>query len=297
MGKRNEMFEDYEDNSSKLNKILWGVGITLIVLSVVLSSVVVINQGFVGVKTTFGQADANYLSEGLHFKLPIVQDVIKFDVRTKKSEANANSASRDLQVVSAGVTLNYRILPSDVVSMYSDVGIDYENKLIPQAVQESVKAVTAKYTAEELITKRDEVKARIDDQLKNNLLTRNIIAEQIFITNFDFSTQFNQAIESKVTAEQEALRAENELKKVQIDSQQIIARQQAQADALRIEADANAYKVKTEAEAEAYSLRVVGEELSKQKSLIDYKAVEKWTGEVPRVNGVSPVPFIDLETN
>jgi regulator of protease activity HflC (stomatin/prohibitin superfamily) len=164
--------------------------------------------------------------------------------------------------------------------LYKEIGLDYESRIIQPAVQEVVKASTAQFTAEELITKRSAVKERIDAGLKDRLLQRGIIMETTSITNFDFSAEFNKAIESKVTAEQNALQAQNVVKMKEFEAQQAIATANGQAESTKKVADATAYAKKAVADADAYGLRVVREELSKDNSLIQYRQVEKWDGKL-----------------
>ena len=153
------------------------------------------------------------------------------------------------------------------------------------AVQEGVKAVVARFTAEELITKRPAVKAGITDILTERLQKRSIIVEEVSKTDFEFSQTFNDAIESKVKAEQEALQALNELERIKIEKEQTITR-----------AEATAQAIKETADAEAYALQVVREQLEKNKELIDYLTIEKWDGVLPKYTGGGAVPFINIDT-
>lgn len=242
--------------------------------------------------------------EGLQMKLPW-QYIQVFDMRTQKYTANASAASKDLQVVQANVALNYHLMHDTSESVYKNIGIEYEERIIHPAVQESVKAVTAKYNAEELIVDRELVKQQIQDLLATRLAGYNIVVEQISITNFDFSVEFNAAIEAKQVAAQNALQAQYKLQQVQVEQQQKVATAQAEAQAKILQAEgdanstilrgtANANVTRITGDAEAYAIMVKRQQID--SAIISYKQVETWNGQLPTVmSGV--VPFLNLGTN
>jgi len=244
--------------------------LVFIALICLAGSVYQVNAGERAILLTWGSPAPVAISEGLHFKTPIAQHVVLMDIRTQKYEADASAASSDLQVVSTKVAVNFHLSSEAISDLYRTVGTDYGTKLIQPAVQEVVKATTAKYTAEELITKREIVKAGIDDALRLRLAPYGITLETTSITNFDFSAQFNAAIESKVTAMQNSLTEENNLKVVQFLAQQKVA-----------EAGGNAKAIMLKADADAYALKVYNEQLEKSNKLIEYKMIEKWNGVLP----------------
>ena len=131
------------------------------------------------------------LGEGLHFKIPIVQDIKIMDVKTQKKEARVSAASKDLQVVSTTVVLNYNIQPDAAHRLFQEIGTDYESRIVEPAIQESVKATTAKFTAEQLITQRPLVKAQLEETLKIRLAATFLNVTAVSITEFNFSDQFN----------------------------------------------------------------------------------------------------------
>jgi len=222
---------------------------------------------------TFGKPDMEAKGEGLHFKLPLVQSVKRMDVKTLIYSQQVQSASTDLQVVGTKVALNYRLVPEQAPAMYKEVGMDYEATIILPVIHETVKSCTAMYKAEELITKREAVKAQIDSMLKSRLVDRHIVVETVSITDFDFSENFNAAIEAKVTAEQTALAAKNKLEQVKYEAEQTVAKAKAEAEAIRIQAEA----------------------ITSQggKDYVQLKAVEQWDGKMPVYTG--PVlPFLDV---
>jgi regulator of protease activity HflC (stomatin/prohibitin superfamily) len=246
-----------------------GVGIVALIAVVLLTnSFVVVDTGTRGVLKTFGEVTGVF-EEGLHFRMPFITSVTLVDVKTQRYSSASSAASRDLQIVTTEVVLNYRPDPEGVGNLISEIGVDYENKVIDPAIQESVKAATAQFDAEELITQRPLVSTSIRDVLSERLTPRNITIEEVSITEFQFSEEFNRAIESKQVAQQNALRAEQELRRAQIDSQRQVAEAEAQAEA-RIAV----------AQAEAEALRLQREVISPE--LLQLRFIEKWNGVLPR---------------
>lgn len=245
--------------------------IAVIALIALTSSITTVEAGTRGVLKTFGEI-TGILDEGLHFRPPFVTTVTVVDVKTQRYESNSSAASRDLQIVSTQVVLNYRPDPLVVDTLVREIGTDYENRVIDPAVQEALKAATAQFTAEELITKRPEVSQAIQDVLRERLSERGIIIEAVSITDFNFSEEFARAIESKQVAEQDALRAERELRRAQIEAQQQVARAEAEAEA-RIQI----------AQAEAEALRLQREVISPE--LLQLRFIERWNGILPRFMG------------
>lgn len=256
------------------------IGIIIIIgLIILFGSVYTIGAGQRGVLLTFGKPSQIASVEGLHFKVPFAQKVVKMDVKTQKYEADSSAASRDLQVVSTKIAVNYHLTPENVPNLYKEIGIAYQDRVIQPTVQEVVKASTAEYTAEELITRRPEVKERIKELLKLRLQDRGIVVEDISITNFDFSASFNDAIEQKVTAEQLKLKAERDLERIKIEKQQIITQAEAEAEALRLQ--------KQEVTPDLIRLREIE---------VQREAINKWNGILPQVTG-GAIPFIDIRQN
>lgn len=250
---------------------------SLLVLMLLFGSYYTIKAGHRGVVLTFGKPSVIASTEGFHLKIPLAQSVVKMDVRTQKYEAGASSASKDLQIVSTSVATNYHISPEAVPRLYKEVGLEYENRIINPAVQEVVKASTAKFTAEELITKRPEVKEMIKQLLKERLIIRDIIVEEISITNFEFSEIFNSAIEAKVEAEQKKLKAERDLERIRIEKEQKIAQAEAQAQSLKLQ--------KREITPDLIRLRQIEAQML---------AIEKWNGILPSVTG-GAIPLISVD--
>ncbi|MEW5932606.1 MAG: prohibitin family protein [Bacillota bacterium] len=211
---------------------------------------------------------------GAALLLPLVQKVELVDVRVQKTETEAAAASRDLQTVRSLIAVNYHVDPAAVGDLYRRVGMRYAATVIVPAVQECVKAVTAQYTAEQLITERQQVSARVREQLQAKLEPYGIVVDGFNVVNFDFSEEFNRAIEAKQAAEQLALKAQRDLDRVKIEAEQKLTQARAEAEALRIQ--------KQEVTPELLRLREIEAML---------KAIEKWDGKLPQVTG-GAVPFL-----
>jgi regulator of protease activity HflC (stomatin/prohibitin superfamily) len=254
------------------------IAIILIVIGsiVVSGSFYTVRAGEKALVFTWGEI-TSVTSEGLHFKIPVMQAISKVDIRTQKAEAPANAASKNMQTVSTVVTLNYHLDPDRLKELYSNVGLDVENKIISGRIQETVKAVVARYTAEELLTLREQVRNDISESLTRQLSEYNIIvsAGGVQITSFDFSRGFNESIEEKQVAEQRALTAKNNLERIKVEAEQKIAQARGEAEAIRIQAEA---------------IRAQG-----GKEYVNLKAIEKWDGKLPiYTGGNGPMPFLEV---
>jgi regulator of protease activity HflC (stomatin/prohibitin superfamily) len=255
------------------------VGIVLALIIVfLLNPFVIVGAGERGVVLNFGAVQPQVFSEGIHIRIPFMQRVIRMDVRVHKSQTEAESVSKDLQDTHSTIAVNYHILPEKASWVYQNIGAEYKERIIDPAVQEVVKAVTARYTAVELITQREKVRGEIKDHLKDRLVGYNIFVDDFSIINFKFSQQFTQAIEAKQTAEQFALKAQRDLERIKIEAEQKVAQAQAEAEALRLQ--------KANITPELVKLRQIEASM---------KAIEKWDGHMPRVTS-NAVPFIDVKS-
>lgn len=236
-----------------------------------------IGAGERGVVMNFGAVQDKVLDEGLHFRIPVMQRVVLMDVKVQKAETNAEAASSDLQEVSSSVALNYHIIPDKANIVYQTIGIHFKERIIDPAIQEVMKAVTAKYTAEQLITERPKVSEAIRADLTARLLQHNIAVDAFSIVSFSFSKAFTEAIEAKQTAEQLALKAKRDLDRVKIEAEQKVTAAKAEAEALKLQ--------RANISPELIELRKVEANL---------KAIEKWNGIMPQVTGGGAVPFIGV---
>jgi prohibitin 2 len=255
--------------------ILFGI-IAVILVIVGLNSYGKVDYGHVALKKTFGKLNEQELQPGIHFKIPFIQEFVPVNVQVTKSEADATASSKDLQPVKTHIVVNYRVDDKAVFSLMMNVGAAYETKIIAPAIHEVLKEVTARYSAEELISKRDLVANEVQQNLSTRLQKYNLLVQDISIVNFEFSEIFNQSIEAKQVAAQQAMKAENDLKRIQIEAQQQIEQAKAQAEALRLKK------------------QDVTEELLRLKEIeVQEKAIEKWDGKLPTVTG-GATPFIDI---
>jgi len=238
---------------------------------------VTVGPGLRGVVMNFGQVQDEVLGEGLHFIIPVVQSVQLMDVRIQKAQTNVDAASKDLQDISSTIAINYQIVPEAANIVFQELGPTYKERIIDPAVQEMMKAVAAKYTAEELITKRDQVKRETKALLSERLIRSNIRVEDFSIVNFSFSAQFTAAIESKQEAEQMAIKAVRDLERIEIEAKQTVAAAKAEAEALRLQK------------------QVLSKDLIELRKIeATLKAIDKWDGRMPKVIA-GAMPFVDVD--
>ncbi len=247
-------------------KIIVAVIVILVVILLGLDCLVFIGPGERGVQTRWGAVTGHIYPEGLSFKMPIAEGVTKIDVKIQKIQTQASAASKDLQIVTSTIALNFRVKADTVAWLRQNIGINYRQKIIDPAIQEAIKASTAQFTAEELISKRpvvrDTMKQILQDKL-DEISQYSITVEAFNIENFDFSAEFNSAIEAKVTAEQQAMKAVRDLERIKTEAQQ---------------------KIET-AKAEAESIRIQSEALKANPDILQLRWIEKWNGIVPYFMG------------
>jgi len=267
--------------------IMIGIVVLIVIGVVAAASVQIVDAGYRGVLLHWNAVDVSIppLEEGLHFVVPFQDSVVNMEVRTLKFVKSTSSASKDLQTVSTEITVNYNPSPNSVNTLYKEVGLDYQNRIITPTVEEVVKQVTANYNAEELITKRPLVKSDIEAEISSRLGAFNIVTQIVSITDFQFSALFSQAIESKVEAEQKAFKAENDLKRIEVEARQ----HAAQAEGI---AAANI----AEANGEAAAIRIINEALSTNPQYLEWLKTQQWDGKLPLVVGEGGTPFIAIPT-
>ena len=246
-------------------KIIIPIVIVIVAVIVGLNSFVVVDAGHTGVVVTMGKVNEGVLQEGGHAKLALVQSVEKSDNRTKKLEVNTEAFSKDLQSVKTVLAINYRVDTSKSYSIYKNIGSDYENVLVVPAVNEVLKAITATYTAEQSVTNRALISDGLVKGLNEKLNNIGLYVTDVNIIDFDFSEAFITAIEEKQVAQQKLLKAETE----------------KQTKIKNAEADAEAKKIKAKGDAEANNK--INDSLTDK--VIQNKKIEKWNGELPKVQG------------
>lgn len=278
--------------------IVFGI-ILLMALPLLVGFWVTVDAGHVGVLKSMGAVNRNVLQPGFHFKRPMIDEVVQIDTRLKSFEVQAASASRDLQTVQTTISVQHSLAPSMASECYQTIG-DLERidqTVVAPAVQESLKAITAKYTAEELVTRRETVKQMVTDAIRGYIkhtltekkLDGAVAIANVAITDFDFSKEFNLSIEAKVKAEQQALQAKNE-------KERRITEAEAGAKEKELAADAQAYQISKESIARAQAIQREANALSQNPSLIQLRAVEKWDGELPTFSSGGSMPFVNISS-
>ncbi|MDD2732873.1 MAG: prohibitin family protein [Desulfuromonadaceae bacterium] len=236
-----------------------------------------VGAGQRGIVLNFGAVQSLVMEEGLHVLIPVMQKVALMDVRVQKVETDAAAASADLQDISTRVALNYHVVPDKANVVYQSIGVHFGERIIDPAIQEVVKAITAKYTAEELITKRAIVGEAMRLALAERLIANNIAVDAFSIMTFSFSKVFTEAIESKQTAEQLALKAKRDLDRIKIEAEQKITAARAEAESLRLQ-----------------RANISTDLIELRKIEANMKAIEKWNGILPQVTGGGSIPLIGL---
>lgn len=236
-----------------------------------------VGPGQRGVLLNFGAVQSSVLGEGLHFRIPVMQEIVLMDVKVQKVVTDTVAASADLQDVTSSIALNYHLVPDKVNIVYQNIGAYYKERIIDPAILEVVKAVSARYTAEELITKRPQVSEAMRMSLMERLKDYNMAVDAFSIVAFSFSKVFAEAIEAKQTAEQLALKARRDLDRIKIEAQQKVTAAKAEAESLRLQ--------RANISTDLIELRKIEANL---------KAIEKWDGILPQVVGTGGVPLIGL---
>lgn len=236
-----------------------------------------VGAGQRGIVLNFGAVQKQVLEEGLHLRIPVMQNIVLMDVKIQKAETDAAAASADLQDVSSRIALNYHVVPDKANVVYQKIGLQFKERIIDPAIQEVVKAVTAKYSAEELITKRPAVSEAMRVALADRLIANNIAVDAFSIVIFSFSKIFTEAIESKQTAEQLALKAKRDLERIKIEAEQKITAARAEAESLRLQ-----------------RANISPDLIELRKIEANMKAIDKWNGILPQVTGEGAIPMIGL---
>lgn len=270
-------YKEVEKEVLNIPKIVVFSIIGLFILITLLCSFTTIKSGQVGLKIRFGKIVDISLSEGFNFKIPYVEKIAKVNIKVQKAEVETSGATKDLQDIKTKIAVNFKVDGKQASYLYKTVGNNYKDTVLIPAVQESIKAVLAKYTAEEVITKRNEVSNECLNALQEKVKNYGLIIDNFNITDFNFSQAFNDAIEAKQVAEQEVLKAQQELEKAKVDAEKKVAEAKAEAEALKVQ--------KQEITEELLRLREIESQL---------KAIEKWNGQLPSTITGDTVPFINI---
>ena len=238
--------------------------ISLFVIIAIFSAFTVVPTGNVGIKVRFGAVQNSVITEGLNFKIPFIERIVKINCKTQKIETTSESGTKDLQTVKTTIVVNYNVLKSTANKLYQTVGTEYEKIIIKPAVLESIKSVMARYTAEELLTKRSEVSNNIQDALTEKLDGKGFEITDFNLTNIDFSEAFDEAIEAKAVAQQAVEKAKAELQKAQIENQKKVETAKADAEVMRVQ-----------------NQEITNKTLALRKLEIQEKLINKWNGSFP----------------
>jgi regulator of protease activity HflC (stomatin/prohibitin superfamily) len=253
----------------------WACSLSMFIIYSLFAAFVVVPAGHIGVQVTLGTVSQQTLAEGVHFINPLsnVRDVEVRVIAAKMQ--NASAGTKDLQQVHTDIVVNYRIDGNQAAHIYKEFGFDLQDKIIMPIVNESFKAVTAHYSSEELITKRDEVSMRIKEELGIRLGKYGLTVNDVSLVNFGFSAEYQRAIEAKVTATQSKLQAEQDLQRIEVEAKQAVARAEGKAKAIQIETAA----INSQGGA----------------SYVQLKAIEKWDGKLPTTQAGGVTPFINIK--
>ena len=272
--------------------------IALVLIMVLKNALIIVEPGHAGAKATLGKVNPKALPEGFHFAIPGIDKITQIDIRQQKETAQSTAASRDLQTVSTRIDVQYSLRGEMVPKIYQKIGTRevFATTIIDPALQECLKAVTAGFTAEELVTQRSKVKDAVELKLKEFIakslsmkeLGSSVDIHNIAITDFKFSREFDAAIEAKVTAEQQALQAKQEKEK-------IIIQAQAQKERAKLEAEAKAVSIREESIARAEAIKREAEALRNNPELIKLRSIERWDGVLPKFSGGGAIPLLNFD--
>lgn len=270
--------ENIKNMIKKSKKVIIYSAIGFVAIILACNSFTTISAGEVGIKTRFGKVVNTELNEGLNLKIPFIDKINKMSVKVQKIDVASNGASKDLQDVNTIVAVNYKVNSNKAPELFRSIGMNYAQIVLEPAINESVKSILSEYTAEELITKRQEVSSKMTSTLQNKVEKYGIHIDNFNVTDFGFSEEFNRAIEAKQVAEQNVLKAKQELEKTKIDAEKKIAEANAEAEALKIQ--------KQEITSELLELRKIEAE---------QKAIEKWNGILPSTVLGDSIPFVNIK--
>ncbi len=261
-----------KDLSGKL--LLPVLAVALIVLS--FATFFIVSPGEVAVKARLGKIVDSY-EEGLHFKVPLLESIIKFSIQIQRADIKTQAFSKDLQTMNVHLVVNHRIQKGTVVSIYRNLGPNYVETIVDPTVQEIFKSIAAKFSAERIIADRNILVEELNTVAKEKLMKQEIIVTDISVVDLDFTEQFLKAVEDKQVADQQAQMSGKLVEKAKRDAEQQIAKSHGEAEALRMQRE--------QVTPALIELRKVDAQL---------KAIEKWNGVLPGYVGAG-VPFISIE--
>lgn len=247
------------------------------VISVILGAIgllgfEIVDTGYRGVKVVYGKVHPESLEEGIYFYNPFTTSIYEINVQTEKYDSETEAYTKDVQQAKLHIVVNYNLEKTKAHEILENVGRDWEDKLVPQAVNASAKTVTGRWDAVDLIANRAQAQEQLQQTLEQALGQRDVHITRVEIADIKYSPEFEKAVEAKVTAIQNAEQEKNKTVQIQEQSKQKVI----------------------SAQAEAQSMKIRSEALSQNKSLVEYEAVQKWDGKLPNYMMGGSVPFINL---
>ncbi len=269
-------------DTQKLKPRNLGVFLGVIVVLILLwGTFVIVPAGHRGVVLWWGSVEKRVMAEGLNFKVPVAENVIKVDVRVQPHPfKEIEASSKEYQMVKLTGMMNFHVDPAYVNELYQKVGLDFANKVIDPAFNDFVKEVVPIYQVTEILPKREDIRRRASTKLGENLSRYHIVVDDIYLSNIRFSSEYERAVEAKQVAQQQVETQRQVLAQREIEAQQKVATAKGEAESIQVVAQGQAK---------------ANEALSRSISpiLVEYKGIEKWNGILPQVSGTS-TPFIDL---
>jgi regulator of protease activity HflC (stomatin/prohibitin superfamily) len=254
----------------------------IIILIIGWGTFVIVPAGHRGVALWWGSVEKRIMGEGLNFKVPIAERVIKVDVKVQPHPfKEIDASSKEYQMVKMTGMMNFHIDPAYVNDLYQKVGLDFADKVIDPAFNDFVKEVVPTYPIGEILPKREEIRKRAMTKLGDNLARYHIIVDDIYFANIRFSPAYEGAIEAKQVAQQQVETQRQVLAQREIEAQQKVATAKGEAESILVVAQGQAK---------------ANDALSRSITpiLVQYKGIEKWNGLLPQVSG-GVVPFLNLD--
>lgn len=265
--------------SEKRNIILGIIiGVIVLIAIIFLSSIKTVPTGYVGVKTRFGQVQDDTIQEGLNLKVPFIEKIVKIDCRTQKIEYEMEASSKDLQKISSiKIAVNYGVDKQKANILYREIGKNFKSIIIEPAIYETMKSAIANYTAEELVTKRQEVSNLAQETLTDRLKDKGINITSLSMTDLSFSAEFDQAIEKKQVVEQQTQQAKYELEKAKVENEKKIENAKAEAEVMKQQ-----------------NQEITDKTLELKRLEIQQKLIEKWNGQLPTTSLGDNIPMLNI---
>lgn len=267
------MVQNSEYGAEK-NSLITPIVITLLLILFIcfFNPIAIVGVGERGVKVTLGKVSPHSYTEGVHFVTPFITHIKNMDVKTQKNFVETSVYTKDIQQAQISYVLNFNLQPANAHKMFQEVGTNYSENILMPVVEGTIKDVIGKWNAQDLVANRERATKEILDKLQSHLAENYINVTDFQMTAISYSNVFEKAIESKVTAEQEALRAKNKTVQIREEANQRVI----------------------SAEAEARSMTIRANALTQNKALVDYEAVQKWDGKLPEYMMGNTVPFLNM---